>query len=192
MGMGDPLLNYNGVCNAINTIISHTTLGPHNITVSTIGLKQPMEKLLSDPLWPKVRFAVSLHSAIDRVRQKLVPTTKDHASFLLFLKKWSKEYFKRFNHRQQRLCYECVLLKGINDDSKNAQALLEFCKEVYDIRLRVNLIPFNTTNDQLISPSRKTIEAFQNTLRNGGIHCFIRKSKGQNIKAACGQLVFSK
>ena len=135
-------------------------------------------------------MAVSLHSVVQKTRARLVPESYANKSFLPFLQEWTAQYFRRFTGRKQRLCYECVLINEINDSPEEARALLNYANKVNNLRLRINLIPFNNTSfNKFTAPDEKKVKLFQTILRDGGLDCFIRKSRGVKINAACGQLV---
>jgi 23S rRNA (adenine2503-C2)-methyltransferase len=191
MGQGEPLLNYENVKKALNVILSNTEIGETKITVSTAGVIPAMEQLLTDKEFPPVRWAISLHSAVEESRKIIMPSHKK--GFLDFLIRWTNDYSKAFPSRTHFIGFEYIMLHGINDDEKHLKALIAFCKKIP--RFRVNLIPYNYTGDQPVdninyferTPS-ETVELWHKALMNAGFTSTIRYSQGQDIMAACGQL----
>lgn len=186
MGMGEPFMNYDAVREACTTLLTYTDIGPTRIVVSTVGVRHALERLLKDAAWPSVRIAVSLHSAIEKTRKRIVPT---HApGFLKFLLSWSAQYHKKFPERSRHLSFEYVLLSGINDDREHAEALADFAAQAG--RVRINLIFWNPvagTDFKRSIPAAAQI--MQRLLKKRGIVCTIRDTQGQDIDAACGQLI---
>ncbi len=184
MGQGEPMLNYENVKTAINLILKNTDLGPRQITVSTVGVKPGMEKIVTDPDWPSVRFALSLHSAIAETRQKLIPS---HApGFLEWLPSWAKLYHKRFSARTKFVGIEYTFIKNANDDDRHLKALAKLAANLG--KTRVNLIPYNSTDPNMAGSSMAVIEHWREELMKKGLTVTIRRSQGQRIAAACGQL----
>lgn len=186
MGQGEPLLNYENVKRALRILLKNAGLGETKITVSTAGVPAVMEKLLTDADFPSVRWAVSLHSAIEETRKKIMPSHKN--GFLDFLVRWANEYNKRFSSRAHFIGLEYIFLQGINDDDKHLRALLALCRRIKHIR--VNLIPFNSNGEgtTLSRSSGPTIDHWHEELMKAGLTSTIRYSQGQDIAAACGQL----
>lgn len=203
MGQGEPLVNYANVKKALNTILKHSDIGPTKITLSTVGYMPAMEQMLTDKDFPPVRFALSLHSAIEQTRKKIIPTHKD--GFLNWLVEWGNAYHQKFGNRTHFIGFEYIMLSGVNDDEKHLQALIKLCKQFPIVR--VNLIPYNTTSDagtveeinkleeQMGSNYRvftrtphELIKHWHESLMSAGITSTIRYSQGQDIAAACGQL----
>ena len=185
MGMGEPLLNYEAVKEAVNLWLGYTDVGPAYITVSTVGVFPQLQKLLTDPDWPQVKMAISLHAADEGIRRTLVPSSP--GSFLGLLKKWSREYLKKFGSRSRPLTFEYVLLKNQNDSREDALKLAAYLKGLD--RIKVNLIPFNLHgHSKWRSAEHERALAFQKILEKAGILVTIRKSLGTDIQAACGQL----
>src|SRR3989344_2417558 len=136
MGQGEPLLNYDNVKRALQVILKNTDLGETKITVSTAGVVHAMEKLLTDTDFPPVRWALSLHSAIEETRKQIMPSHKK--GFLEWLVTWAKEYHRKFPSRAHFIGFEYIMLSGVNDDEKHLQLLLTLCtKSPYS---RVNLV----------------------------------------------------
>lgn len=199
MGQGEPLLNYENVKRALNVLLKNTDLGETKITVSTAGVPAVMEKLLTDEDFPPVRWALSLHSAIEETRKQIMPSHKK--DFLEWLVKWATEYHKRFPSRTHFIGFEYIMLSGVNDDEKHLQALIKLCKKIP--YFRVNLIPYNKTTDET-QPHQEEIdtsgfrvfdrtppeliEHWHESLMAAGFTSTVRYSQGQDIAAACGQL----
>lgn len=185
MGMGEPLLNYEAVREALNLWLEYTDVGPGYITVSTVGVFPQIQKILTDSEWPQVKIALSLHSADTAIRKKLVPSSSE--SFLVHLKKWCVDYLKKFGSRSRPLTFEYVLLQNQNDSPKEAVKLAQYLKGLD--RIKVNLIPFNTHKSSSLKSARdENALAFQKVLEKAGITVTLRKSLGMDIHAACGQL----
>ncbi len=184
MGQGEPLLNYDNLKRALNIIIDNTLIGPTKITVSTCGIPAMMDKILEDKDFPQVRLAVSLHSAIEETRKKIMPSHQK--DFLKFLYLWAEKYHKVIPSRTHFIGLEYLMLNGINDDEKHLLALKKLAAKFP--RVRINLIPYNTTDSKLQSSNREIIEHWHDFLMKAGFICTIRRSQGQDIAAACGQL----
>jgi len=181
MGMGEPLLNYKNVLQAINNMISEKGLGlsPRRITLSTSGVIKGIMKLADENV--KFNLAVSLHTADNDKRNRIMPVNKTNP-----LDKLAKAIQYFHEKTGKRITFEYLLLKDFNDSLADAQKLAEYCKIV---PCKVNLIEFNATGDGLFkkSPKLKT-EAFYNFLESKNMVVNIRSSRGEDIDAACGQL----
>lgn len=184
MGQGEPLLNYNNVKEALNTILAYTELGPRQITLSTVGVKAGMEKILTDEEFPGVRFALSLHSAINETRSKMIPSHSP--DFLNWLPTWAKNFHKKFPGRSHFIGLEYTLVANKNDDAKHLKALIKLASNLG--KVRINLIPCNPANPELSGTEKNILESWQKKLMDSGFTCTIRRSQGQDIAAACGQL----
>lgn len=181
MGMGEPLMNYNNVMKAIEMICSEEGLGmsPKRITVSTSGIPKMIKKMADDQV--KFKLAVSLHSAIDSIRSRIMPFS---SSFPLVELREALEYWYR--NTRSKVSYEYVVWKGINDDRASIEALVKFCKYV---PCKVNLIEYNPIDEgEFQQASQETIEAYIKALEQIGIVVKVRRSRGKDIDAACGQL----
>jgi 23S rRNA (adenine2503-C2)-methyltransferase len=181
MGMGEPLMNYGNVLKAIEMITSNEGLGmsPKRITVSTSGVPKMIKKLADDEV--KFNLAVSLHSAIDEIRSKIMPFSEN---FPLADLRESLEYWYR--KTKSKISFEYVVWKGINDDKASVDALVKFCKYV---PCKVNLIEYNPIDDgEFQQASEESINAYIKALENSGIVVKVRRSRGKDIDAACGQL----
>jgi 23S rRNA (adenine2503-C2)-methyltransferase len=181
MGMGEPLMNYNNVMKAIEMITSNEGLGmsPKRITVSTSGVPKMIKKMADDDV--KFNLAVSLHSAIDEIRSRIMPFS---ASFPLADLRESLEYW--YKKTKSKISFEYVIWKGINDNKASVDALVKFCKYV---PCKVNLIEYNPIDDgEFQQASEESINAYIKALEASGIVVKVRRSRGKDIDAACGQL----
>ncbi len=181
MGMGEPLMNYNNVLKAISMITSNEGLGmsPKRITLSTSGVPKMIKKLADDEV--KFKLAVSLHSAIDEIRSRIMPFS---ANFPLSELRESLEYW--YSKTKSKITYEYVVWKGINDNKESVDALVKFCKYV---PCKVNLIEYNPIDDgEFQQASDESINAYINALTANDIVAKVRRSRGKDIDAACGQL----
>jgi 23S rRNA (adenine2503-C2)-methyltransferase len=181
MGMGEPLMNYNNVLKAIEMITSNEGLGmsPKRITLSTSGIPKMIKKLADDEV--KFKLAVSLHSAIDETRSRIMHFS---TNFPLVDLRESLEYW--YSKTRSKITYEYVVWKGINDDKKSIDALVKFCKYV---PCKVNLIEYNPIDDgEFQQASEESINAYIKALAEIDIIAKVRRSRGKDIDAACGQL----
>ena len=181
MGMGEPLMNYNNVMKAIEMITSNEGLGmsPKRITVSTSGVPKMIRKLADDEV--KFKLAVSLHSAIEEIRSRIMPFS---ASFPLIDLREALEYW--YKKTKSKISYEYVVWKDINDNKASIDALVKFCKYV---PCKVNLIEYNPIDDgEFQQASQESIHAYIKALEASGIVVKVRRSRGKDIDAACGQL----
>jgi len=188
MGMGEPLANYENVKKAIQTLLEFTDIGVTRMTVSTVGLLPLLRKLLNDPEWPSVRLAVSLHSADALTRQQMMPSS--FPSFLEELERWTKEYFEKFDSRRRHLTFEYLMLSKVNDTEMHAKALVRFAQRVG--KVRINLIPYNFTGSVYKDSLPGDFDRFQKQLEDAGVTVTRRRTMGDDIAAACGQLVVEK
>ena len=181
MGMGEPLLNYNNVIEGIKKITSKNGLGmsPKRITVSTSGISKMIIKMADDNV--KFNLAVSLHSAIEKTRNEIMPFTKKFP--LNDLKQAIKHWYSK---TKKIVTYEYIVWNNINDDDEHINALVDFCKFSPS---KVNLIEYNSTENSLFnSASDNIINRYIDALEKNKIPVTIRKSRGKDIDAACGQL----
>ena len=181
MGMGEPLMNYPNVMKAIDKITSSEGLGmsPKRITVSTSGVSKMIKKMADDEV--KFKLAVSLHSAVEEIRNQIMPFTK---SFPLPELREALEYW--YKKTKSKVTYEYVVWKGINDDKRSIDALVKFCKHV---PCKVNLIEYNLIDDgEFQQASEESINAYIKALELNDIIVKVRRSRGKDIDAACGQL----
>ena len=180
MGMGEPFLNQNTVFDAINVLIDPAffNLSSSHITVSTVGIVPGM--LAYSEKLPNCRLALSLHSAIQSVRERLMPEARNYP--LSTLRKALEEVSKKGS-----VMIEYLLLKDITDKSEDLEALICF---VRDLPVHINLIPFNTfVGSNLIGSTEQNSIVFSEKLKNNGLSVTLRRSLGSDIMAACGQLV---
>jgi 23S rRNA (adenine2503-C2)-methyltransferase len=181
MGMGEPLMNYNNVLKAIEKITSPEGLGmsPKRITVSTSGVPKMIKKMADDAV--KFKLAVSLHSAIDEIRTRIMPF---NATFSLSDLREALVYW--YQKTQSRITYEYVVWEGINDTQKDVDALVDFCRFAPS---KVNLIEYNPIDDGAFKQaSKQAILMYVDSLEKNGIVVTVRRSRGKDIDAACGQL----
>jgi len=188
MGMGEPLANYDHVKESLRLLLAYTDIGMTRITVSTVGLLPMLRKCLDDPLWPAVRLAVSLHSADPKTRKEMMPSSYD--SFLEGLVQWTEDYFAKFESRRRHLTFEYVMLGDINDTAHHAEALIHFARRVG--KVRINLIPYNFTGSVYHDSLPGDFERFQKQLEEAGVIVTRRRTMGDDIAAACGQLIVEK
>lgn len=188
MGMGEPLANYENVKKAIQTWLAHTDLGKTRITVSSVGILSQLEKLLTDPDWPDVRIAISLHSANQKRREDIVPTTIP--DFLQKLAAWSHEYARLHGNRRHYITYEYTLLSEINDTPELAAELARYILTTG--ARKINVIPYNPVPGKpFVRSVQARIDRFKKILLQAGIDVTQRRTMGEDIAAACGQLVVS-
>ncbi|MDD2766218.1 MAG: 23S rRNA (adenine(2503)-C(2))-methyltransferase RlmN [Candidatus Moranbacteria bacterium] len=185
MGMGEPLANYDNVKEAIRQLLTYTDLGPTHITVSTVGLLPMLRKILTDEKWPPVRLAVSLHSAVTETRKKMMPSSFE--TFLDELIVWTHEYFAKNETRRRHLTFEYVMLSKINDTEEHATSLIRFAKQMENVK--INLIPYNFTGSVYRDSLPGDFDRFQKQLEDAGVTVTRRKTMGDDIAAACGQLI---
>ena len=181
MGMGEPLMNYNNVMKAVEKITSKEGLGmsPKRITISTSGVPKMIKKLADDEA--KIKLAVSLHSAIDEVRTTIMPFNEN---FPLKDLREALEYW--YAKTKSRITYEYIVWEVINDKPKDAEALVKFCK--YG-PCKVNLIEYNPIDDGVFQQaSSQATQMYQRMLEQNHITVTVRRSRGKDIDAACGQL----
>ena len=181
MGMGEPLLNYSQVLKSIERITAEDGLGmsPKRITVSTAGIAKLIKRLGDDQV--KFNLALSLHAANDEKRSKIMPINDQNNLGIL------AEALKYFYERTEtRVTFEYIIFKDFNDEIQDAQELAEFCKH---IPCKINIIEYNPIDDaEFQQASTKKVEAFAAFLENRNLIVNIRRSRGKDIDAACGQL----
>ena len=181
MGMGEPLMNYANVVKAIGLITSKDGLGmsPRRITVSTSGVSRMIRRLADENL--RCNLAVSLHSAVDETRTGIMPF---NAKMPLSDLKEAISYW--YQQTQSRVTYEYVVWEGINDRQADISALLAFCSAS---PCKVNLIEYNPIEGgEFRQASEASIQAYVHALEHAGITVTVRRSRGKDIDAACGQL----
>ena len=181
MGMGEPLMNYNNLIESIEKISSDKGLNisQKRIVVSTSGIPKMIKKLADENL--KVNLAVSLHSAIEETRNSIMPFS---AKFSLEDIKESLLYW--YSKTKRRITFEYIVWKGINDTVEDVNALVSYCKSIPS---KVNLIEYNTIGDKnFISATDNIINLYKDLLEKNKITVTVRRSRGKDIDAACGQL----
>ena len=181
MGMGEPLLNYQNVMESIEKITSPKGLGmsPRRITLSTVGIPKMIKRMADEEV--KFNLAVSLHSAIDETRSRMMPINEksDLDELADSLAYWYQKTGKK-------VTFEYVVWKGINDDERHARALAKYCGRVPS---KVNIIEYNPIDDgefQQAAPEKITL--YERILEEKNIIVNVRRSRGKDIDAACGQL----
>src|SRR2546421_6727748 len=181
MGMGEPLANLTNVGRAILIINAPwgVEIGARHITVSTSGLAPQIKKLADEPI--QSRLAISLHGATDEVRNKIMPINRKYNLTTLLA---ACDYYA--SRKKQRIYFEYILIAGINDAEEQAHLLAHHAKR---LGARVNLIPYNTVEGlEWSRPSREKQERFLSILRGHQVVATLRREKGHDIAAACGQL----
>jgi 23S rRNA (adenine2503-C2)-methyltransferase len=181
MGMGEPLLAYKEVVGSIDRITSHTGLhmAPRRLTVSTAGIAKMIKKLADDDT--KVNLAISLHAADDAKRNEIMPINESNNLEVLVD---SLVYF--YDKTKKRIGFEYITFQDFNDTLEDAEKLYQICKKVPSM---VNIIEYNPIDN---APFRKStennIDDFATYLRDRGVMVTVRRSRGKDIDAACGQL----
>ncbi len=181
MGMGEPLANFSQFMRAIEILNADwgIGIGARRMTVSTSGLAPQIKKLADIPL--QIRLAISLHGASDAVRDRIMPVNRKHPLDELFeaLAYWKQRH-------KQRLTFEYILIAGVNDSLEQARLLV---KRARGVEAKVNLIPYNTVEGlSWERPDEARQEAFLRVLTDAGVPATLRREKGHDIAAACGQL----
>jgi len=179
MGMGEPLLNYDNFMTAVRLLVEGCGIPELRMTVSTAGVVPRIRDLGAEPVRPKL--AISLNASNDETRAQIMPI--DRKWDLAMLTEAARAFPLR---RREQLTFEYVLLGGVNDAPENAREVLDL---VRGIRAKVNLIAWNPgPGVAFVMPETERVLAFQNILIAGGVPAFIRKPRGRDIYAACGQL----
>ena len=181
MGMGEPLANFDNVMRAIRILNAPwgLSIGARHITVSTSGLAPQIRKLADEPL--QIRLAISLHGATDEVRNQIMPINRRYNLETLFS---ACDYY--VERKKQRLTFEYILIAGVNDTDDQAHLLASHAGR---LAAKVNLIPYNTVQGLPWSrPSQNRQEKFLSILQRHRISATLRREKGGDIDAACGQL----
>jgi len=179
MGMGEPFLNYAAFMDAVRLLTGPMSIPESRMTVSTSGILPGIEQFATETIRPKL--AVSLNASNDVVRESIMPITR----------KWNiaalLEAISAVPLRpRERVTFEYVLLGGINDQRQHADELIALLK---NLKAKINLIVWNSGPDMPFhEPTPQDVGTFQKRLRNAGIPAFIRKPRGRDIYAACGQL----
>ena len=183
MGMGEPFLNYNNTINAAN-LLHHPkgiNLGAKRITISTAGVVPKINRYTKER--QPYRLAVSLNATTDDDRTKIMPLTKIY-SFIELMNS-VRNYA---NNTRERVTFEYVLLNGVNDSEKEAKELINL---LGNINCKLNIIPYNEVDKKFQRPSEQKIEKFLKIFSKVKFPVTIRRSKGTDINAGCGQLVIN-
>ncbi len=181
MGMGEPLANYANLMQAIRVLHDPgcLNLGARRITVSTVGVPARMRQLAGEQL--PINLAISLHAPDEGLRRQLIPWAEHFA--LDDILDAARFYFERTG---REVTLEYILLAGVNDRPEQARDLVRLCRT---LRANVNLIRYNEVDGLPFGrPTAQAVVAFQETLRRGGVNAHVRRSRGRDIDAACGQL----
>ncbi|KPK96332.1 hypothetical protein AMJ80_00645 [bacterium SM23_31] len=180
MGMGEPFLNYENVIKAAGIINDKRGygIGARHITISTVGLVDKIVRFLAEG--HKFKLAVSINAGSEAVRRTLMPISKKFP-----LEDLKKVISTALRGNSRLMTLEYVLLKDVNDSDSEIEALTAFIKS---LPVKINLIPLNSINAEYKPPSEHRIREIYQKIRSSGIQVNVRKSLGNNIKAACGQL----
>jgi 23S rRNA (adenine2503-C2)-methyltransferase len=182
MGMGEPLHNYDATMKALRMLHSEQGLAisPRRVTLSTVGIVPGLERLAREPLMPNL--AISLHATTEEQRNALVPPNRKYSLAAIL------ETCRRFPlKKRNRITFEYVLLDGVNDTPDDARRLV---KLLSGIRAKINLIPLNPAPGiPYERPSDSRVDRFAQILADRHLTVSVRKSRGQDIRAACGQLI---
>jgi 23S rRNA (adenine2503-C2)-methyltransferase len=182
MGMGEPLHNYDATIKAMRMLNEKEGLGlhPKRITLSTVGLVPMMDRLAQEPLMPNL--AVSLHAASESQRAAIVPSTRKYSMQDVI------DACKRFPlAKRRRIMFEYVMLAGVNDSNEDARRLV---KVLSGVKAKVNLLPLNAAAGiPFDRPADDRVNEFAKILVDRGLMVSVRKSRGRDIRAACGQLI---
>ena len=182
MGMGEPLHNYDATMKALRILADEhgMAVSPRRITLSTVGVLPALERLATEPIMPNL--AISLHSTTEAQRDLLVPINRKYGIEELL------NTCRRFPlKRRERITFEYVMLKDVNDTPEDARRLVRLLS---GIKSKVNLLPLNeAAGIPFERPSDATVNGFARILAERGVAVSVRKSRGRDIRAACGQLI---
>jgi 23S rRNA (adenine2503-C2)-methyltransferase len=181
MGMGEPLANYQNLMQALEIINAPwgVGIGARHITISTSGLAPQIRELAEQPL--QIRLALSLHGATDEVRQQIMPINRKYP--LAELLGACAEYQEK---KRKMMTLEYILIEGVNDSEQQATLLARHARRLH---AKVNLIPYNKVDGlEWRRPSDFVIDRFAEIVRGGDVTATVRREKGHDIDAACGQL----
>ncbi|HWN43208.1 MAG TPA: 23S rRNA (adenine(2503)-C(2))-methyltransferase RlmN [Thermoanaerobaculia bacterium] len=179
MGMGEPLLNLENVKAALDILTEW--ISPHRITVSTVGILPGLEEMAAWERRPNL--AISLHAADDEKRTGIMPINRTWplADLMAALRRYPLE-------KGRKITFEYILIRGLNDSVRDADRLV---KLLSGVRAKVNLIPINpdrVLGDRMVPPDDEAIDRFQERLRQKGLIATVRRRRGDDVSAACGQL----
>jgi 23S rRNA (adenine2503-C2)-methyltransferase len=181
MGMGEPLLNYNHMMRAVERITAEDGLAmsPSRITVSTAGIAKMIKQVADDQA--KFKLALSLHAATDEKRNTIMPINETNNLKALIN---ALEYY--FIHTKKPITYEYILFNELNDTEQDAKNLVKLSRRIPS---KVNIIEYNpVAGTSFMKPTEQRTSAFMNYLETNGINARLRRSRGKDIDAACGQL----
>jgi len=182
MGMGEPLHNYDETMKALRILADEHgfDMSPRRITLSTVGLLPALERLAREPVMPNL--AISLHAPTDFQRGELVPINRKYGVTEII------DACRRFPlQKRRRITFEYVLLAGVNDSPQDAKKLARL---VAGVKSKVNLIPLNAAAGiPFERPSDEVVDRFAKIVADHGVNVSVRKSRGRDIRAACGQLI---
>jgi len=182
MGMGEPLHNYDATMKALRILADEHGLAvaPRRVTLSTVGVLPALERLATEPLMPNL--AISLHSTTEEQRDRLVPINRKYGLEELL------DACRRFPlKRRNRITFEYVMLEHVNDTPEDARRLV---KLLQGIKAKVNLLPLNAAPGiPFDRPSDERVNRFAAILAERGVTVSVRRSRGRDIRAACGQLI---
>jgi len=182
MGMGEPLHNYDETMKALRMLNDEhgLAISPRRITLSTVGVLPALERLAAEPLMPNL--AISLHATTEEMRERLVPVNRKYGLQELI------DACRRFPlKRRNRITFEYVLLEGVNDTPEDAHRL---AKLLAGVKAKVNLLPLNeAAGVPFTRPSDSRVNRFAEILADHHVTVMVRKSRGRDIRAACGQLI---
>jgi 23S rRNA (adenine2503-C2)-methyltransferase len=182
MGMGEPLHNYDAVMKALRILADEHGLAvnPRRVTLSTVGVLPALERLATEPLMPNL--AISLHATTEEQRDLLVPINRKYGLKELL------DACRRFPvKRRDRITFEYVMLKDVNDTDEDAKRLVRLLN---GIKAKVNLLPLNeAAGIPYERPSDARVNRFAQIVADRGLTVSVRKSRGRDIRAACGQLI---
>jgi 23S rRNA (adenine(2503)-C(2))-methyltransferase len=184
MGMGEPFLNWDEVSKSLKDLTDKNlfAFGSRSISISTAGIPEGIRNLAEE--FPQINLAISLHFATDEKRNQFMPINKKYN--LEEIKKALKDYFSK---TKRQVFVEYLMLSGINDSEEDAYALSTYLKSIGNRQLlHINLIAYNETGRELKASSGNKTHLFKDYLENGGMSVTIRKSLGQEVEGACGQL----
>jgi 23S rRNA (adenine2503-C2)-methyltransferase len=183
MGMGEPFLNYDNFMGAVRLLVKEVGLSPRRMTVSTSGIVPGIERFAQEPADVRPKLAISLNAPNDQIRNEIMPINR----------KWSIEAVVdavravQFRPRE-RVTFEYVLLGGVTDRSQHAVEVARLVRES-GLPAKVNLIAWNPgPGIACATPQAEAVEAFRRVLADAGIPVYLRKPRGRDIYAACGQL----
>ena len=180
MGMGEPLLNYDEVIKACD-LISHDkgiAIGKRKITISTSGIVPAIKRLADEG--QRYKLAISLNSPDDKIRSRIMPINKKYS--ISDLIDAAKYYASKSRHR---ITFEYVMIAGLNDRAEDAT---KFSRWIDNLKCKINIIPYNSIDENFSPPSEQAIHRFIKPFLNKNVVISVRRSKGVEIKAACGQL----